>query len=104
MADYIEVSYRANPRDGASLIAQGREYVVDSVCTSVTYIAHLHDSLENIVHGQEIGIDRVATRLEGVSFRTAAIKDGDGLAHLKEQLGTGVYLGEGTGMSGSVCK
>lgn len=88
MADYIEHSYRANPQDGASLIVQGREYVVDSVCTSVTYMAHLHDSLETIVQGQEVGIDRMAARLDAVSFRAAAVKDGDGLAYLKEQLGT----------------
>lgn len=86
MAEYIEHSYRSNPSDGTSLIAQGREYIVDSVVTSVTYTDHLHDALETIIQGQEAGIDNVATQLEAVSIRTAAVKYADGLDHLKEQL------------------
>lgn len=86
MADYIEHSYRANPGDGASLIAQGRDYVIDSVVTSVTYTAHLHDTLESILQGQEANMDKLAANLEAVSIRAAAVKHGDGMAHLKEQL------------------
>jgi len=86
MADYIEHSYTANPRDGPSLISQGREYIVDSVVTSVTYTAHLQDALELILEGQEASIDKMSTQLEAVSMRAAAVKYADGLAHLKEQL------------------
>ncbi len=88
MADYIEYTYRANPGEGASLIAQGREYVIDSVVTSLTFTAHLHDALESILQGQEASMDKVAAQLEGVSIRAAAVKRADGLAHLNEQLGS----------------
>ena len=86
MADYIEHSYRENPSDGVSLLAQGREYLIDSVVTSVTYTAHLHDTLEKVLRGQEASMDKLATRLEGTSLRAAALKHGDGLAHLREQV------------------
>ena len=88
MADYIELSYRASPQDGASLLAQGREYIVDSVVTTVTCTAHLHDNLETVLQGQKASIDAVAAELEAASIRAAAVKTGDGLAHLREQQGS----------------
>ena len=86
MADYIEHSYRANASDGASLIAQGREYIIDSVVTCVSYTAHLHDALETIIGHQEAGIDKMATNIESVSIRANAIKFEDGVGHLRQQL------------------
>ena len=68
------------------MIAQGREYVIDSVVTSLTFTALLQDELENILQGQEATMDKMAGQLEAVSIRAAAVKHGDGLAHLKEQL------------------
>lgn len=68
------------------MIAQGREYVIDSVVASLTFTALLQDELENILQGQEATMDNMAGQLEAVSIRAAAVKHRDGLAHLKEQL------------------
>ena len=83
MADYIESTYAEEPQSAESLIGQGRDYIIDSTITTVTYLDHLVQTMEAVFQGQELAIESITNSTDSICHRAAACKRMRSLKHLE---------------------